>query len=470
VIEAEKLLERDAWKIYPHSLAVKESEGEWIDYDHIRFISTEVAKRLIQGNARIIVEMPPRHGKSHLISLWLPVWFLEWNPKKNVILTSYEADFAGRWGRAVRNVFEKSIRLDTRIAGDSSARNRWNTTLGGGMSTAGMGGAITGKGADLLVIDDPIKNKKEADNPRLREEQWEFFNTVLYSRLEPNGSIVLLMQRWQEDDLAGRIQAEHGDDWFVIRLPAIAEDNDQLGRNEGDPLCAERYDIDSLKSIKRAIGSRHFQALYQQQPLPSGGLMFQRDWLRYYHKEDIPGILGVDPNTDPVEVMKAWDFLDITCDFTFEGEPEHDWNVIQVWGSKGPNDYLLYQLRKQTGFIGQRDMIRKIAGELFPYYTRLIIEKKANGAALIETIEQEFGGIIETKPVESKVTRAEAVTPLFEAGNVFLPHPEEAPWVDEVFLAEMLKFPSSKTADQVDSMSQRLRLRIDTREPEFKLI
>lgn len=466
----EELIDRDAWKAFPHSLAVKESKGKWIDYAHIRFISKILAELILKGNARIIIELPPRHGKSHLISIWLLVWFLEWFASKNIILTSYEADFASKWGRAVRNVFEESTSLETAIAVDSTARNRWNTTAGGGMNTAGMGGAITGKGADLLVIDDPIKNKKDADNARLREEQWEFFNTVLYSRLEPGGSVVLLMQRWHEDDLAGKIQSEHEDDWTVLRLPALAEEGDIMGRQPGEALCPERYTSDDLKKIKKAMGTKNFMALYQQQPLPSSGLMFQKDWIRYYRKKDLHEILGVDSSMEWSEMMRQWDFLDITCDFTFEGEAEHDFNVIQVWGTKGVDEYLLHQSRKQTGFIGQTKMIKKVAGELFPYYTRLIIEKKANGAALIETIEQDFGGIIEIKPVESKVTRAEAVTPLWESGNVYLPHPDEEPWVEEVFEKELLKFPSSKNADQVDSMSQRLRLRIDSREPDFKLI
>ena len=213
---------------------------------------------------RLIVSLPPRHGKSELCSHWLPVWYLTVWPAKRVILTSYEADFAANWGRRVRNTLQ-STGLGT-ISGDSQAADHWETEEGGGMVTAGTGGPITGRGADLLIVDDPVKNAEEASSPTYRDRTWEWWQTTARSRLEPGGSIVIIMTRWHVDDLVGRLLAEASDNWDYIRLPALDSD--------GHALWPTRYDEQALLDTRRSVGEAAWQSMYMQQPSSVGGRYF----------------------------------------------------------------------------------------------------------------------------------------------------------------------------------------------------
>lgn len=211
--------------------------------------------------------MPPRHGKSTIGSWWFPVWFFDRFPHKRMILSSYGADFAADWGRRVRNTLvQHGDELTARITGDSSAADRWDTTDGGGMITAGVGGSITGRGADVLMVDDPIKNAEEANSPRHREKVWKWWQSTALTRLEPGGAAVVMQTRWHEDDLTGRIIADEGERWETIRLPALAEARDALDRRPGEALWPERYDVDALRSVRQSVGDYVWESLYQQKP------------------------------------------------------------------------------------------------------------------------------------------------------------------------------------------------------------
>ena len=191
--------------------------------------------------------MPPRHGKSELCSVYLPAWYLGTHPERRVILAGHEADFAASWGRRVRDVLEEHGRqlFGARVRADSAAANRWDLVgHAGGMVTAGVGGTITGRGADLLVIDDPHKSAEETGSVTYRERVWDWYRAVARTRLEPGAGVVVVQTRWHEDDLAGRLLADaesEGDRWQVLSLPAVAEDDDPLGRSVGDPLWPERF-------------------------------------------------------------------------------------------------------------------------------------------------------------------------------------------------------------------------------------
>jgi predicted phage terminase large subunit-like protein len=443
-----------AWKHLPHTFARKVSRDRWKPYPYLKYISERLATGIAKGNARFIVEVPPRHGKSELISVFFPTWFLEAEPAKNVILASYESDFASHWGRRVRNlIVESEDLIDLRLSPDSTAANRFHTTQGGGMVTAGVGGPITGRGGHLMLIDDPIKNHADAMSSTKRESLKEWFKSTFYTRTEPGGSIILLQTRWHEDDLAGWLQSEQDVDWNVIKLPALAFANDPLGRAEGEPLCPERYDREKLLGFRSAIGSKWFNSLYQQSPLPDEGVKFKKEWLRFYKRSDLP---------------QTWEMIFMSWDLTFEGEDESDWNVGQVWGISGSQLYFLEQVREKATFIRQCQLIEAQI-KRWPHYVALLIEKKANGAAVIDFIKPRVHGIIEVKPVESKEVRADFVTPFWEAGNVVLPHPDESPWV-EAFIDEVLKFPSSRNKDQVDAMTQALRWNSERKMPSLRLL
>lgn len=226
---------------------------------------------------RLLVCMPPRHGKSTLTSHYFPAWFVGRWPEKRVILSSYEADFAAGWGRKVRDTLDEfgPELFGVAVRGDSAAANRWDVVgAGGGMITAGVGGPITGRGADLLLIDDPVKNAEDARSPTLRAKAWDWYQSTAHTRLEPGGSAVLIMTRWHADDLAGRVlknAAERGESWRVRKLPAVAGDGDQLGRQAGEALWPQRWPAAELREIERTIGPYWWQTLYQQNECPEGG-------------------------------------------------------------------------------------------------------------------------------------------------------------------------------------------------------
>jgi len=258
------------WMRSPDEHAAYTSEGAWKTHPHLALIGRRVADAVWRGGGRLLVSIPPRHGKSELISFRTPVWALDFNPAFRLILTSYGDELARNWGRRVRNEIVSSPHMSVKLIEDSKAANRWNTPQGGGMVTAGIGGPITGFGADLIIVDDPCKNWQDATSRTLRLTEREWFNTTLYTRLEPNATIVVLMARWTEDDLVGWLQEEHADNWEVIRLPAMAEAGDLLGRQPGEALWPGRFDREALDNIRAAMLPHQWDALYQQAPTGYG--------------------------------------------------------------------------------------------------------------------------------------------------------------------------------------------------------
>lgn len=388
--------------------------------------------------------MPPRHGKSELTSHWFPVWYLDHFPDRNIILTSYEADFASNWGRRVRNsILEHSDQLRVRISEDSAAANRWVTTEGGGMVTAGIGGPITGRGAHVLIIDDPVKNAEEAHSKTYRDRAWEWFISTAYTRLEPGGSVIIVMTRWHEDDLVGRVLSMTDEVWEEVKLPAIAEENDPIGRKPGEALWPERYDENELKRIKNTVGSYVWNALYQQKPSPAEGGIFKRSWWKYYSEP--PGEFD--------EIIQSWDM-------TFKDTDTSDYVVGQVWGKKGANKYLLDQVRAKMDFPTTIQALRNLSAK-WPKARAKLVEDTANGPAVIATLRKEIPGLIPVTPQGSKEARAYAVSPQVEAGNVYIPDPRRCPWVND-FIEECAAFPNGANDDQVDAMTQAL-LRFELR-------
>jgi len=392
---------------------------------------------------RLMVFMPPRHGKSEFISRYFTAWVLGKFPNTRIILASYEADFAASWGRKSRDLLEEygPSMFGVKVSDKSSAANRWDIEgYEGGMVTAGVAGPITGKGADIGIIDDPVKNAEEAKSKTYQERTWEWYKSTFRTRLHKNGAIILIMTRWDENDLAGRLlkNAEgDGEKWEILSLPALAEKNDPLGRKPGEALCPNLFDRNALLNIKQAVGSYWWAALYQQRPSPAEGGLLKRSWWKFY--KELPSRFD--------EVIQSWDM-------TFKDTKDSDYVVGQVWGRKGADKYLLDQVRDRMDFPTTIQAVRSLSRK-WPQAHAKLVEDKANGPAVIATLEHEIHGLIPIDPQGGKEARASAVSPQIEAGNVYLPDPSIAPWIHD-FIEECAAFPNGAHDDQVDAMTQAL--------------
>lgn len=271
----------------PGALAAVLTEGREKQARHLDMID-DVFRRIAAGERmQVMITCPPRHGKSQRASRWGPLWYLRRNPTARVMLASYGAELADDHGRWVRDQLrEHSHTLGVRLDPGSHAANRFDleaprgSSIRGGMVTAGVGGSLTGKGFSLGIIDDPFKGSDDANSPAQRERVWNWYQSVFYTRRAPGASIILINTRWHENDLSGRILETEPENWTLIDLPAIAlSDNDPLGRKPGQALWPEQYDEEELARTKRAVGERVWWALYQQQPRPLEGGVWQWSWI-----------------------------------------------------------------------------------------------------------------------------------------------------------------------------------------------
>jgi len=399
---------------------------------------------------RVIVAMPPRHGKSFITSQLFPSWFLGRNPTKSIIASSYGQELASDFGRRVRNFCSerlyRQIFPDCVISDDSDAVHRFHTTAGGAYYAVGAGGPITGRGADLLLIDDPIKSREDASSAAYRRTLQDWYQHVAYPRLEPNGAIVIIATRWHQDDLIGWLLREHAaEGWQVISMPAIAE-VDEGWRQEGAALWPERFPLGTLAQIREAIGGSAWAALYQCRPAPEEGAIFKRDWFLAY------------PASAPPECTQRI----VSIDTAFKTGESNDYSVIQVWGQTKVGYALLNQWRERKEF---GDLMRQAVamGEAWsPNY--VLVEDAASGQSLIQMMRNETRlPLLPVRPLGDKVARAHAVSPLVESGRVFLP--DQASWLRD-FLDEVTSFPAAPHDDQVDAMTQALNyLRENQYEP-----
>lgn len=421
---------------------VRVHRGNYKHFRHTEYITDRLEPIANGEQKHIIIEMPPRHGKSMTVTESFPSYFLAKNPSKRVIAASYSDSLARKFGRLNREKFNEygGSLFGESLSPINSAQNNWGVAGDrGGMIATGIGGSITGEGADLLVVDDPFKNKEEADSMTMREKVWGEWEATLSTRLHKGGSVIVIMTRWHEDDLVGRLLERSPYNWERIRMPAIAEDkNDLLGRNEGEPLCRELgFDEEWAENKKIEVGSRTWAALYQQRPSPGEGNIFNRKWWKYYRV----------PPTRFDEIIQSWD-----C--TFKDTKSSDFVVGQVWGRVNADRYLLDQTRDRMDLPTTMQAIRNMTAK-WPKAKRKLIEDKANGTAVIQMLQREISGLIPVEPEGGKEARANAVSPEVESGNVYLPDPEGAPWVND-FVEEASAFPNGANDDQVDGMTQAL--------------
>ncbi|MCK4823698.1 terminase family protein, partial [bacterium] len=284
---------------------------------------------------RLMVFMPPRHGKSQVCSKKFPAWYLRRYPNRYIMITSYSADLSFDFSRIARNTIQDERELFPDVNVNQQARAVKHWTLAnylGGLIAAGVGGPITGRGAHVAIIDDPFKNFEEAASDTVRESVWQWYRSTLRTRLAPGGAIVLIMTRWHQDDLAGRLLEEaktgDGEQWEVISLPGISETDDQLGRKVGEAL-SPRFPIEELLTIKKALGSYLFSSLYQQNPRAEEGNYFKKHW--FINAGDVETLLEK-WRQDGI-FIKTY----AAMDFAIGQKQQNDWNVIHV-GIIGPGN------------------------------------------------------------------------------------------------------------------------------------
>lgn len=391
---------------------------------------------------RLMVFMPPRHSKSYHVSQRFPAWYMGRNPDKQIILMSYGDDLAEDNSRKVRNLMrEGEYPFRVRVADDTRAVNRWGTDQGGIVIAAGIKGALTGRGADVLDIDDPFKDREEADSESHRNKVWEAYTDVALTRLMPGGAIILTQTRWHEDDLAGRILNNPGSArWTVVEMPAIDDD--------GQALWPEWFDAEYFTALKEEIGTRSWNALYMQRPQATEGGTFKREWMARRH---------TDRDLTDVKFRQIIQ----TVDSSFKTGVGNDPSVIQTWGTDGIDYFLLDLWRKKVEFP---ELITAIQAEFQkdrPYGRprTVLVEDTAAGQSALQVLRRSTSiPVIPGSVRESKEARAEAITPLFEAGKVSLP--ARHPLVEE-FVNELCAFPTGRHDDHVDCASAALkRLRL----------
>ncbi len=391
----------------------------------------------------LLIETPPQHGKSTAVTETLPSWFLGRWPEKRVIVAGYSDEFAERFCRRNR---EKLQQFGPDLFGVAMGKVNRSTEFElaghrGRMISRGLLSGITGNPAELLIVDDPIKTRQDADSPVIRDRIWEEWQNSLKSRFAAGAKVIVIMTPWHEDDLAGRLlrQEIHVEQ---LRLPVEAEADDPLGRAPGAPLCPELgKDAAWLRDFKRAYlddpkgGARAWAALYQCAPRVEGGNLIRRSWWKRYDPGDAP----------------AFGTQVISVDAAFKGGENNDFVAITVWGKAGTDYYLLDCLNRRLDFPGTLQAIRAMA-KLYPEARAVLIEDKANGPAVIQTLQRELY-CIPVNPRGGKIARVNAVAPAIEAGHVFLPR--QSPWV-EAFVDQWTAFPAAAHDDMVDSTSQAL--------------
>jgi predicted phage terminase large subunit-like protein len=394
----------------------------------------------MQGGGRFVVEIPPRHGKSQFISRWFPVWFLNMFPDKSVILSSYSVEYAVQWGRLVRNAIdEHQERLSVAVASDSAAAQRWNTTAGGGMYAVGVGGSLIGRGGDVMILDDPIKNDEEANSAFSREKMWDWYQSTWRSRLEPGGTIIILMTRWHVDDLVGRLLQHDPEGWTRVRFPAIAEEHDILGRKPGDALWPERYNLASLDAIKKDTSSYWFSALYQQNPIPREGGFFKRDWFE---------IVEAAPTQH--NRVRFWDLAGSDA-IKQNSNPDY---TVGTLVSKTGGKYYIEDVVRLRGTPAEVERRIKATAILDGPRTRVHIEQEpgSSGAYVITRFREILDDFVVKpfRPTGPKELYADKLAARAEAAVVKI---VRAAWNDD-WLNELESFPRGMHDDQVDSAAK----------------
>ena len=421
-------------------------------------------ERVARGECkRLIINMPPRHTKSEFASYLLPAWFLGNFPGKKVIQTSHTAELAVGFGRKVRNLVDQDVYTEifpgVGLQADSKAAGRWNTNRGGDYFAIGVGGAVTGKGADILIIDDPHSEQEAAlaaSNPEVYDKVYEWYTSGPRQRLQPGGSIVIVMTRWAQRDLTGQVlkadAQRGGEGWEVIEFPAILP--------SGNPVWPGFWSLTELEALREELPNAKWQAQYQQNPVGNESAIVKRDWWQWWEEDDPPTCEFV---------LQSWDTA-------FEKNNRADYSAGTTWGifnnlkdGGRPNIILLNTYKKRVEFPDLKKDVLQQYKEYNP--DALIVEKKASGAPLIYDLRAMGIPVQEYTPSkgQDKIARLNSVSDIIASGKVWVP---QTRWAEEL-VDEVAAFPSGEHDDLVDATTLALMrfrqggfLRLPTDEPE----
>src|SRR5437867_7557163 len=415
---------------------------------HIEVIAAKLAAVREGKIPRLIINLPPRHLKSLMASIAFPAWCLGHDPSAQILSVSYGQELADKLARDCRSImmspWYRRI-FPTRLAPHRQAVQEFITTRQGYRLATSTGGVLTGRGADLILIDDPLKPEEALSDAR-RNATNEWFLSTLYSRLNDKcrGAIVIIMQRLHEDDLVGHVLGQ--EPWEVVSFPAIAEADEaheiatiggpeRFTRRQGEALHPAREPLATLEHIRRTIGEYNFAGQYQQSPAPLGGGLVKEAWFKRYGEHERPERFERD--------LQTWDTANKATELS-------DFSVCTTWGVRGKNLYLLGLLRQRLEYPALKRAVREQQNQYRA--TEVLIEDKASGTQLIqELIADGCYGITRYQPMMDKIMRLHAQTAMIENGFVYIP--EAAPWLAE-YLHEMTVFPNGKHDDQVDSTAQ----------------
>jgi predicted phage terminase large subunit-like protein len=418
---------------------------------HIEAMATRLEQVRRGENKRLIISLPPRHLKSHCVSVAFVAFLMGHDPTRHVICASYGQDLADELASKCRRVMFSALyrSLFGDVLGGRQSVSDFETVAGGRRLATSVGGVLTGRGADIIILDDPQK-ADEALSETSRRATHTWFDNTLLSRLndKTKGSIIIVMQRLHQDDLVGHVLEQES--WDVLSLPAIAETNERhliqgpLGRRyfirePGDILHPQRESRESLAATRRAIGEFSFAAQYQQNPIPLGGAIVKTEWLRFYQP-------GEQPAKFPF-VLQSWDTANKSGEL-------NDFSVCTTWGYTKKHCYLLDVFRDRIDFPQLKQAVRRLADKFKP--NKILVEDKASGTQLIQSLKDDGVQRVVAyapPPGSDKTMRLHAQTAVFEDGLVLLP--KQAAWLGD-YVAEITGFPGSRYADQVDSTTQAL--------------
>lgn len=399
----------------------------------------------------LILQAPPQHGKSEIVSRKLPAYLLGRFPYWRIGTASYSTDLANNMGQDVRRNLaspeHKRLFPDVVAKGKYDLNRIGEFTAPGGDGSylgVGIGSGLTGRPIDIGIIDDPTKDQQEALSPVTKESHWNWYQSVFTTRLSECSGQIIMATSWAEDDLPGRIAAQFADDPRIdhLRFPAI-NSPDESGYDPALPegaLIPQLHSLDKLRETKALLSDYWWSAMYQQRPKAIGGNVFKEAGIQYYLPKDLPERFD--------KVIDSWD-----C--TFKDTDGTDYVVGQKWGKKGAYSYLLAQKRARMSFTATTAAVKELH-ETQPRSQAILIEDKANGPAVIDTLKKDVPGLLPIEPDGSKLARAHAVTSYWEALNIWLPDISIAPWVKGL-TSEMTGFPATAHDDQVDALTQALR-------------
>lgn len=457
----QQLLREDFYTFAVRCFMALHPDKPFLPAPYLRLIAAKLQDCVEGRTRRLIINVPPRHLKSMLASVALPAFWLGHRPSDNLMCVSYGQDLAEGFARQSRQIMQEiwyQQVFATRIAASRNAVNEFTTTRNGSRVAVSNGGVITGRGADLIILDDPLK-PEDALSPTLRNGVNEWYANTLVSRQnnKRKSCIIAVMQRLHEMDLTGFLL--ENEDWEVLSLPAIAEHDEEynvrtpLGpfayrRSAGGVLLPEREDTTTLDQTRRTMGEYNFQSQYQQRPLPQTGTIINKEWFRYYTPGEEPATFD--------RIIQSWDTANKVSQVS-------DYSVCTTWGIKGNRLYLLHVFRRRMEFPELKRMMLELR-ELFKPSV-IVIEDKASGTQLIQDLRH--SGLYEVQPYSpgsgEKEMRVRVQTPTIEGGFVYLP--TEATWLAD-YLSEFTAFPGGKHDDQVDSTVQFLDwVKGDGREP-----